>query len=99
MLWKEERSRVRAVQMDRMDRVLNAWIRELCRAMKGLGEKLDEGNLQRIERDRIAKRIYIGECAGSCSVGRKHKRWIDTVKECFKKKRFGYKASKDNCLG
>ena len=41
MLWKEmERSRVRAVQMDnlrgllcirRMDRILNAWIRKLCR--------------------------------------------------------------------
>ena len=40
MLWKEkEKSRVRAVQMDtlrgllglrRMDRVPNAWIRELC---------------------------------------------------------------------
>ena len=40
MLWKEkERSRVKVVQMDnlrgllgirRMDRVLNAWIRELC---------------------------------------------------------------------
>ena len=46
MLWKEkERSRIRAVQMDnlrgllgvrRMDRVLNAQIRELCRVTKGL---------------------------------------------------------------
>ena len=47
MLWKEkERSRIRAVQMDnlrrllgirRMDRVLNACIRELCRVKtKGL---------------------------------------------------------------
>ena len=44
----EERNRVRAVQMDnlrgllgirRMDRVLNAWIRELCGVQKGLSER------------------------------------------------------------
>ena len=43
MLWKEERSRVKAVQMDnlrellgirRMDRVLNARIKELSRVAK-----------------------------------------------------------------
>ena len=35
---------------------------------------------------RIAKRVYVGECAGSRSVGRPQKRWIDTVKECLKKR-------------
>ena len=44
VLWKKERSRIRAVQMDnlrgllgikRMDRVLNAWIRELVRSDEG----------------------------------------------------------------
>ena len=85
MLWKEkEKSRFRAVQMDnlrglldirRMDRVPNAWIRELCGVKKGLDKRIDEGILQwfghveRIERDRIAKRVYVGECA-SLSVGR-----------------------------
>ena len=39
-----------------------------------------------MERDRIAKRVYVGECAGSRSVGRLWKRWIDTVKECLKKR-------------
>ena len=39
-----------------------------------------------MENDRIAKRIYVGECAGSCSVGRSQKRWIDTVKDCLKKR-------------
>ena len=29
----------------RMDRVLNAWIRELCGVRKGLGERIDEGVL------------------------------------------------------
>ena len=32
------------------------------------------------------KRVYIGECAGSCLVGKPRKRWIDNVKECLKKK-------------
>ena len=45
MLWKEERSRIRAAQIDnlrgllgirRMDRVLNAQIKELCGVMKGV---------------------------------------------------------------
>ena len=72
MLWKEEeRSRVRAVQMDnlrgllgirRMDRVLNVRIRELCGLRKGL-ERIDEGMLQwfahveRMEKGMIAKRV------------------------------------------
>ena len=38
-----------------------------------------------MENDRIAKRFYVGDCAGSRSVGRPRKRWIDTVKECLKK--------------
>ena len=46
MLSRKERSRVRAVQMDtlrgllgirRRNRVPNAWIRELCRVMRGGG--------------------------------------------------------------
>ena len=39
-----------------------------------------------MENSRIAKRIYLGECAGSCSVGRPRKRWIDTRKDCLKKR-------------
>ena len=59
---------------------------------KGADEKIDEGvlrwfvHVKRMESSRIAKRIYAGECAGSHSVGRPRKRWIDTVKECLKKK-------------
>ena len=70
--------------------------------MKGLDERLDEGVLwwfrhgERMERYRIAKRVYIGECAGIHSVGRLQKRWIDTVKQCLRKKRFGCRASKRN---
>ena len=51
-----------------------------------------------MENDRIAKRVYVGECAGSRSVGRPLKRRTDTMKECLKKKkkRFGCQASKEN---
>ena len=55
VIWKKkERSSIRAVQMDslrgllgirRMDKVLNARIRELCAVMKGVEEKIEEGVL------------------------------------------------------
>ena len=53
MLWKEkERYRIRAVQMDnfrgllvirKLDRVLNAWIIELCGVTKGLMKVFSDG--------------------------------------------------------
>ena len=70
----EEISRLRAVQMDnlrgllsirRMDRVPNARIRDLCGVKKGLDERIDEGvllwfdHVERMESDRIAKRVYV----------------------------------------
>ena len=95
-LWKEkEKSGIRAVQMDSlkgligirsMDRAPNARIRELCGVMKGLDERIDEGvlwwfaHVERMDRDIIAKRVYVGESADSRSVGRPSKRWSDTVK-------------------
>ena len=39
-----------------------------------------------MENDRIAKRVYVGTCAGSRSVGRSRKRWINTVKDCLRKR-------------
>ena len=47
-----------------------------------------------MERDRIAKRVYVGKCAGSRSVGRPLKRWIDTVKECLKKRRLDVRQAR-----
>ena len=100
MLWKE-RSRVRAVQIDnlrgllgirKMDRIPNTRIRELSGVRKGLDERIDEsvlrwfGHVERMERDRIAKRVYVGECAGSRSIGRPRKRLIDIVKDCLRKR-------------
>ena len=54
-----------------MDRVPNARIKELYRVKNGLDERINEdvlrwlGHVERMEMDRIAKRVYIGECAGS----------------------------------
>ena len=90
MLWKEkERSRIRVEQMDnlrvllgirKMNRVPNPQIRKLCGMTKGVDERIDEGvpwwfgNVERIEKERIAKRVYVGECAGSRLVGKLRKR-------------------------
>ena len=64
------------LRIRRIDRVPNARIRELCLVRKGLDERIDEGVVWwfchgvRMERDRIAKRVYVGECAGNHLVGR-----------------------------
>ena len=52
------------------------------------------GPVERMESDKIAKRIYVEECAGSCSVGKPRKRWIDTVKEFFFKGKEGWMLGK-----
>ena len=74
---------------------------------KGLDERIDEGvlrsfgHVERMGRDRIVKRVYVGECAGSHSVDRPRKRWNDTVKECLKKRgldvRQARKKVQDKC--
>ena len=40
----------------------------------------------RMENERIAKRVYAGKYAGSRSLGRLRKRWIDIMKGCLKKR-------------
>ena len=108
IIWRgKERSRIRVVQMDnrvllyirRMDKVLNARIRQSCGVTKGVNEKIRRSSpMVRPcgENDRIAKRVYVGECAGSRSVSRPRKRWIDTVKDYLKKRGL---ASKENGPG
>ena len=46
--------------------------------------------MERMENDRIAKMVYVGECAG-----RLWKRCFDTLKDCLKK-RVGCQESKEN---
>ena len=62
------------------------------RSDEGVNEKIDEGvlrrfgHVERMENDRIAKMAYVGECASSRSMGRPRKGWIDTMKDCLKKR-------------
>ena len=45
--------------------------------------------MERVENDLIAIHriyVYVDECAGSHSMGRPHKRWINTVKNCLRKR-------------
>ena len=88
MIWKEkEKSRIRYVQMDNLrgllgiriiDKIPNAGIRELCGVMKGVDERIEEGvlrwfvHVERMENDRIAKRVYVVECAEWESYGERH---------------------------
>ena len=57
-----------------------------------MDKKIDEGvhqcfgHVERMENNRIDKRVYVGECAGSCSVGRTRKKWNGTMKDCLKQK-------------
>ena len=62
--------------------------------MKGLTKV--SSDVVRIENNMISNRVYIGEYAGSCSVGQPQKRWIDNMKNYLKKRKFGCKASKEN---
>ena len=51
----------------RMDRVPNAWIRELCGVAQGVQESVFRwfGHIERIKNDMIAKRVYVVEFVGS----------------------------------
>ena len=73
LLWKDkERSRIRVVQRDnlrrllgirRMDRALNAQIKELCGLKKWPDERIDEGVLQWRGWSVIGlQRVYEGVC-------------------------------------
>ena len=67
-----------------MDKVPNARIRQLFGGDKGILRWFS--HVERMENDRTANRVYVGECAGSPSGGMPRKKWIDTVKDCLKKR-------------
>ena len=43
------------------------------------------GDIKRMGNDRIAKRVYVEICVGSCLVGLLLRQWIDSVNYLFKK--------------
>ena len=90
ILWKEkERLELELYRWTNSEDCSKGRIRELCGVTKGVDERIDEvmlwwfGHIERMENDSIAKRVYVGECAGSRSVGKPWKRWIDIVKLCL----------------
>ena len=60
----------------RIDRVPNAQIRELCRVVKRADESVLHwfGHIERLENDRTAKRMYVGESVSSLLVDQLQKR-------------------------
>ena len=64
-----------------MDKVPSAMIRELCGMTNRVDERNDKGVLRwfglvkRMENNEIAKRMYVGECAGSLSIDRPTATW------------------------
>ena len=80
----------------RMDRVPNAWIRELGGVAKGVDESVFHWfrHIEKMENDTIANRVYVGECVDSRLVGRPRKRWIDSANGLFEEKKFKYWSSK-----
>ena len=73
MLWKEnERSRIRAVQIDNLRGLLG--IRKMDKGVmlseEGSRWRIDEGvlrcfgHVERVENDRIAKRVYVAQWVG-----------------------------------
>ena len=64
---------------------------QLCGVTKGVDEMINGAlwwfdHAERMKNDVIAKRAYVGECAGSHLLGRLRKRCIDTVKDCLRKR-------------
>jgi hypothetical protein len=99
MVWCQKyRSRIQAVQMDNLrgvlgvrktDRMRNEYIRELCGVEKGVIDRINMSilrwfwHLERMDENRLVKRIYRGEVVGNRTVGRQKMRWIDSVKKCL----------------
>ena len=50
--------------------------------------------MERMENNKIIKRVYVGECIGSRSMDRLWKRWINTVKDCWKKSGLGVRQAR-----
>ena len=50
--------------------------------------------MERMENDKIRKRVYLVVCVGSRSAVRVQKRWIDTVKDCLRKRDLDVKQAR-----
>ena len=73
----------------RIDKMRNEVIRELCGVEKGVKERISEsilrwfGHMERMDENRLVKRMYKGECVGDKRRGRPKNKWIGSVKFCL----------------
>ena len=64
----------------------------MCGVKKGTDERINEsilrwfGHMERMDENRLVKRMYSGECVGKKPVGRPKKRWIELVRDCLKER-------------
>ena len=72
----------------RMDRVPNAQIRELRGVTKGVDKRMMKVFMMGLLREPIYESVL------SRSVGRPWKRWIDTVKDCLRKRGLDIKQAR-----
>ena len=77
--------------MRNMDKAPIVWIRELFSDESVLRWF---GHVERRKNSIIAKRVYVGDCAGSRSVDRLRKRWIDTMEDNLKKRGLDVRQSR-----
>ena len=50
--------------------------------------------MERMENDRITKKIYVGEYVDSQSIGKLQKRWVNTIKDCLRNKGLDIKLAR-----
>ena len=96
-----ERRKVEAVEMSclrsicgvrRMDRIANVEIRRRCGKTVGVGERMDQGvlrwfgHVERMEGERLVRRVYDSDARGMRGRGRPRKCWIDGTKEVMRRK-------------
>ena len=97
----QNRRRMEAVEMNclrsmcgvrRIDRISNAEIRRRCNKEMGVGNKIDQsvlrwfGHMERMENERLVKRVYVSKVEGRRARGRPRKRWLDGVQEALEKR-------------
>merc|ERR1712105_304859 len=96
-----ERRKVEAVEMNylrnicgvrRMDRIANVEIRRRCGKTVGVGERMDQevlrlfGHVEKMEVERLVRRVYDSDARGMRGKGRPRKCWIDGTKEVMRRK-------------
>merc|ERR1712090_13213 len=104
-----ERRKVEAVEMSclrsicgvrRMDRIANVEIRRRCGKTVGVGERMDQGvlrwfgHVERMEGERLVRRVYDSDARGMRGRGRPRKCWIDGTKEVLSRKGLGIQEAR-----